>query len=232
MNRDQFNRTGMFSTVSAYLDQNKTIWGGVKAMNETITEVNTRAGRIAEKAGKQQAPTTGAAQDKAQVRISFEEKILEVADQLSALAEKNKNAKLAAQVEFTLSSLDKLADDDLEETGKRVSGLATANLATLADYNITQADVTELDNLTTQFHGVKSAPRTAIAGRAGETITLPDEISDLTSVLRNQLDKQMTKFRKSKPEFYAGYRSARVIVDRGGSGGVVQASPAPPAKAA
>ena len=111
-----------------------------------------------------------------------------------------------------------------------MSGLATANLAALVDYNITQVDVTELDNLTTQFHGVKSAPRTAIAGCAGETNTLPDEISDLTSVLRNQLDKQMTKFRKTNPEFYAGYRSARVIVDRSGNGGVVQPSPAPPPK--
>ena len=45
-------------------------------------------------------------------------------------------------------------------------------------------------------------------------------------VLRNRLDKQMTKFRKTNPEFYAGYRSARVIVDRGGSGGAVQPSPA------
>ena len=79
----------MFSTVAAYMGQNKSIWGGVKAMNETVTEVNTRNGRIAEKAGKQQSPTTGAAQDKEQVRISFEEKILEVAEQLSALAEKN-----------------------------------------------------------------------------------------------------------------------------------------------
>ena len=222
----------MFSTVSAYMGKNKSIWGGVKAITETVTEVNTRAGRIAAKAGKQQAPTTGAAGEKAQVRINFEEKILEVADQLSALAEKNKDANLAAQVEFSLSSLDKLAEDDLEETGKRVSGLATTNLATLADYNITKADVTELDNLTTQFHDAKSAPRTAIAGRAGETNTLPDEISALTSVLRNQLDKQMTKFRKTHPEFYAGYRSARVIVDRGGSASVVQPAAAPQQKAA
>jgi len=218
----------MFSTVSAYMEQNKTIWQGVKAVVDTVAEVNTRIGRIADKVRKQQSPTTGAAEDKGQVRTGLEEKILEVADQISALAAKNKNANLAAQVEFTLSSLDKLADDDLEETGKRVSGLATANLTVLADYGITQADVTALDNLTTQFHGVKSAPRTAIAGRAGETDTLPAEISELTSVLRNQLDKQMTKFRKSKPEFYAGYRSARVIVARGGSGPDKPSPPPPP----
>ncbi len=218
MNRDQFNRIEMGNTVSAYMDRNKSIFGGNNAMKDTVADVNASLGRIAEKIGKQRAPTTGATQDKAQVRLSFEEKILEVADQLSALAEKNKNANLAAQVEMTLSSLDKLADDDLETAGKRVSGLATANLAALADYGIMQADVTALDSVTTQFHGVKSAPRTAIAGRAGETDTLPDELSVLTSILRNRLDKQMTRFKKSHPEFYAGYRSARVIVDRGGSG--------------
>jgi hypothetical protein len=38
----------------------------------------------------------------------------------------------------------------------------------------------------------------------------------------------MTKFKKSNREFYAAYRSARVIVDRGGSGGQTPPSPAPP----
>jgi hypothetical protein len=231
MNRDQFNRTGMFSTVAAYMDKNESIWSGVKAMNDTVTEVNTRLTRIADKVRKQQAPTTGAADEKQQVRLSFEEKILETADQLSALAEVRKDANLAAQVEMTLSSLDKLADDQLEAAGKSICALALANLAALADYDIKPEDVSALDQLATRFHGVKSAPRTAIADRAGETNTLPDEISDTTSLLRNRLDKQMTKFRKSRPEFYAGYHSARVIVDRGGSSGSDQPPPTPPPNA-
>ena len=66
----------------------------------------------------------------------------------------------------------------------------------------------------------------------GEANTLPDEISDRTSLLRNQLDRQMTKFRTSNPEFYAGYRSARVIVDRGGGSRTVPPSAAKAAVAA
>jgi hypothetical protein len=31
---------------------------------------------------------------------------------------------------------------------------------------------------------------------------------------RNQIDKLMTPFRKSNPEFYRGYLEARVIIDR------------------
>jgi hypothetical protein len=229
MNRDQFNRNEMCNTVAVYMEKNKSIWGGVKAMNDTVDDVNTCRKRIAGKIRKQQEPITGAADEKAQVRLSFEEKILELADQLSALAEVKQDSALAAQVEWTLSSLDKLADDQLEATGKSISALTLANLTELADYDITQADVDELDQWTARFGAVKNAPRTAIAGRAGETHTMPDEQANLTSILRNRLDKQMTKFRKSNPEFYAGSRSARVIVDRGGSVNVQQpASPSSP----
>jgi hypothetical protein len=165
---------------------------------------------------------------KTNVRLSFEEKILEIADQLSALAAKNNDALLGAQVEWSLSALDKMGVDDLEALGKTVSSLATANLAALAAYGITAADVAALDGLTARFHSVKNAPRLAIAGRKGQTETQPVLVSKGTSLLRNRLDKQMTKFKKSNPEFYAAYPSARVIVDRGGSGGSTPTPPTPP----
>ncbi len=116
-----------------------------------------------------------------------------MADQLAALAETNGDPNLAGQVELTLSALDKLADDDLEETGTRIANLATASLAALAGYGIAQADIDSLESLTTQFHNVKTAPREAVASRSGETDTLLDKISNVTSILRNRLDKLMTR---------------------------------------
>ena len=228
MNRDQLNRTGMFSTVSAYMGTNKTLWNGVKAIADTVTAVDAGIAGISGSAGKQQTPVSGAADAKAQVRHDYEEEILVVASQLSALAEVNGDANLAAQSELTLSALDKLADDDLEETGIRIANLATANLVALVDYGITAAEVTILTNLTTQFHGIKTAPRTAVVDRSSQTATLPDKIANVTSILRNRLDKLMTRFKKTKPEFYAGYLAARVIVDRGGSGGTTPPPPTPP----
>ena len=81
-----------------------------------------------------------------------------------------------------------------------------------------------MDAATTKFHDIKTAPRVAIAGRKGETDPIPALISDTTSILRNRLDKQMTKFKKSHAELCMGYGSARVIVDCGGS----QATPPAP----
>jgi hypothetical protein len=185
MNRDQLNRTGMFSAVSAYMGNNTTTWNSVKAIGDTVTDLDDGITDINNSAGKQQTPVSGAANAKAQVRHDYEEQILVIASQLSALAEVNGDANLAAQVELTLSAL------------------------------------------TTQFHGIKTAPRTAVVDRSSQTTTLPDKIAGVTSILRNRLDKLMTRFKKSNPEFYAGYLAARVIVDRGGGNGSTPTPPAP-----
>ena len=76
---------------------------------------------------------------------------------------------------------------------------------------------------------MKTAPRTAVAGRAGQTRTMPPAVKTVTSLLRNRLDKQMLMFKRSNPEFFAGYLSARVIVDRHGGGGATPTPPTPPA---
>jgi hypothetical protein len=228
MNRDQLNATEMASTVSAYAGKNKTIWQGVPAIVATVADVDAQIAAIGDADKKQQTPTGGAAEDKATVRHDYEDQILLIADQLASLAAKNNDATLEAQVALSLATLDKLSADELEATAKRVSGLATPKLAALADFGIAAGDVTDLDSLTTKFHGAKTAPREAVVDRKKETDVIPGLIAKLRSTLRRQLDRQMTRFKRSNPEFYAGYLAARVIVDKGGGGGKKPTSPAPP----
>jgi hypothetical protein len=227
MNQDQTNITGMHSGVADYMAQNGTIWNGVKAVSDTVAALKSNNDVIAQKANVQETATDGMTPQKVQAKHDLEEKTMEIADQLSSLAAKTNNVVLGAQVEFSLSALDKLDDEQLEAKGKNISTLATANITALADYNVLPADVTALDALVAAWTKVKTAPRTAIAKRSGQTKTLPQAISDNTSLLRNQLDKQMTKFKKSNPEFYAGYQAARVIIQRRSHHAGKQPAPAP-----
>jgi hypothetical protein len=229
MERKYLNRTGMGATVAAYMNQNSTIWTGNKAVTGTMTSVNAALGIVGGKTQQQETPIVGEEEKKVLVRHDYEDEIMRIGGQLCSLASKNNDPNLAAQTELTLPQLDKMSADILEATGKRISALATANLAGLADYGITQTDVTALDGLTAQFDAAKTAPRKAIATRAGQTKTMPPAVKTVISLLRNHLDKEMLQFKKSNPEFYAGYVSARVIVDRGGH---KTASPTPPATAA
>jgi hypothetical protein len=227
MNRDQFNRSEMFNTVSAVMQSNSTAWSGTPALVTAVNDLNGKISAIAAKAGSQQTPITGAAAQKEQARNNVEAKTLEVADAIGAFAAANNDANLGAQVELTASTLDRMPDDALEETAQRIAGVAATNATALLPYGVTGDDVEELNNLTVEFHDMKTAPRAAVAGRAAQTETLPDLLTETTSLLRNRLDKLMTKYKRTNPVFFAAYRSARVIVDRG-SGPAPQKQPAPP----
>ena len=112
----------MFNTVSAYMEKNKSTWEGNKAIAATQEDLKNGAAAIAAAANKQQLPISGVVEEKEMVRHELEEKILEIAAQLSALADVNGDVNTAAQVEVTLASLDKLPDDQLEATAKNVAG--------------------------------------------------------------------------------------------------------------
>ncbi len=217
----------MHSTLGGYFDQNQSTWGGNKAVSDVIAQLKANNAVIAQKRDTQETATDGQADLARQAKHDLETEILEIADQLYALAAKTGDVALEAQSHFTLSLLDGLDPDKLEQTGKDVGALATANLTALADYSVTAADVTALGTLTTNFGGVKNVFRTAVARRSGQTKTLAQAIADNQSLLRKQLDKLMTKFKTSNPDFYAGYQAARVIVDRRSHHKGAQPAPAP-----
>jgi hypothetical protein len=225
MIQDQDNIVTMFQTTIDFLDENSSVWSGTPAFVEAVARATTGAAAINAAGDIQETPTSGVAVDKADARNDLEEKTLEIADQLSALAVKNGDNDLGAKVEMTKSSLDKMKDGDLEQTAERVAGLATTNIAALAAYDVTAADVTALTTARTTFAGMITAPGLAATVRTAQTVSLPHLIANVRSIFRNEIDKMVTKKKKANPVFYAGYFAARVIVDRPAT----HAPPKPPA---
>ena len=217
----------MGATVAAYMNKNNPIWSGTKAVADTMAQLNGALGNVSQTAQDQQTPIVGEEDKKALARHDLEDEIMRVAGALGSLATKTNDLVLAGQTELTLAQLDKMDADTLEETGNRIAGLAAANLAGLADYNITQADLTAFNKMTGNFHDAKTGPRTAIAKRSAKTKALPPGVQSVKSILRNCLDKEMLLFKKKNPDFYAGYVSARVVVDRGGHKTGSQPAPTP-----
>jgi hypothetical protein len=121
---------------------------------------------------------------------------------------------LAAQVEMTRSSLDRLPASDLVQTAQRVVDAAEANLAARAPWGVTDANKDELKEALDLFANKKESTREAVVGRKVETLSLPETIGSVRSIFRNEIDKLMTAFRKPEPDFYKAYFAARTIVNR------------------
>ena len=195
--------------------ENQLIWQGTPAIADVLTAVNGDLTALAGIVTKQQAPVVGPAAAKAVLRHDYEDDILRIAGQIAALGAKTGDLELEAQVDLTFTDLDRMAAENLVATSDRIKNLVTANLTALVPYNITAADATGLDDFKTQFLTKETKPREAVVDRSKETKQIAPLIDNLRSLLNRQLDRLLLAFKKTQPEFYAGYLGARVIVDRG-----------------
>jgi hypothetical protein len=230
MTQDQNNITTMFETTLNFLEDNNSVWSGTAAFADAVTRAKTGKDAINTSADSQQTPTSGVTDDKADARNDLEEKTLEIADQISAFAAKSGDNDLGAKVEMTKSSLDKMIESDLEQTAERVANLANDNIAALAAFDVTAADVTALTTARTTFVGIKTSPRQAAVDRKTQTLSLPQLIAKVRSIFRNEIDKMVTKKKKTHPDFFSGYFTARIIVNRAATHAAPKkaATPEPP----
>jgi hypothetical protein len=214
MNQKQDNTITMFETTLVILDKNKNTFKNIAAFVDAAARAKDGTAAIRARTGVQQAPLEGVTDEKAQIRDDLEEKLLVIADAIAAFAAKTADPALAAQVELNRSLLDRLPASDLVQTAQRVIDAATENLAALADYGVTGATRDELKAAADLFANKKESPREAVIGRKVETLSLPSAILAVRSIFRNEIDKLMTAFKKTAPDFYNAYFTARIIVDR------------------
>lgn len=211
--QDQDNIATMFETTNVALDDGRDFWKDIPAMADAVNRAETGTAEIRKKAGDQ-APT-GDTDQKAAMKSVLEELMLHVADQLSAMAAKKGDHLLAAKVDITKSTADRLGSTDLLIFAKGVAKAAAENAEELATfYKIPASELAALDAAITKFDGMKTAPRDATVQRKVATLSLPEAIIFVRGIYRNELDKMMTRFKKTQPDFYKAYFAARVVVHR------------------
>ena len=217
----------MAATVASYLKANIALWTNRPAFVTAVGQLDGYIAAVNAKAGEQEDPIEGVTVDKGSAHEALEDLAFEIADTVAAYAAATPGKEaLFSDTDFTRSALDRLPAAELVRTARVIHDRAEENLAALGT-EVTQADLDDLDDAIKLFDQLKEQPRTAIAGRAGHTATLRELLRAEQAVLRTQLDKLMTKYARTDPTFYAGYRTARVIVDRpAGFGGD---EPTPPA---
>ena len=217
METEQTNRITMFKTVGAYLDSHNSVWSGMAAMAAADQQLKDKIGAIDIAAQKQEAPTTGATLDKAAARDALEDVLFLTCEALAVLGHTGDDHDLLALTALSPSNLQRLDDEELSNRATNVLAEANSRKTDLAAFHVTQANLDEFDQALQDFKAAKAKPRTATAERAAQTESLPSLIRDASGILRNEIDRLVNLFRRTNPDFVAGYRTARAIVDRAAS---------------
>jgi hypothetical protein len=212
----------MQKTVAAYLDINTAIWSPMAPMQTAVQQYKQSLVAIDDAAQKQQTPS-GATEDKAAARDALEDVAFLICEALGAMAHASGDHDLIALTNVTQSTFVRATDDELSNLAASLLSAANAHKTELTTFQVTQANIDELEQALQSFNASKSNPRMTIAERSVRGESLEALVRDNQEFLRKQIDRLVNLFSRTHPDFVAGYRKARVIVDRAAT----HASPKP-----
>ena len=213
MDTNLTNRITMQKTVAAYLDTNTAIWSSMAPLQTAVQQYKQNLVAIDEAAQKQQTPS-GATEDKAAARDALEDVAFLMCEALGAMAHAADDHDLIALTNATQSTFSRASDDELSNLAASLLSAANAHKTELTTFQVTQANIDELDQALQRFNASKTNPRMTIAERSARGESLEALVRDNQEFLRKQIDRLVNLFSRTHPDFVAGYRKARVIVDR------------------
>ena len=83
----------------------------------------------------------------------------------------------------------------------------------LADYSITEAQLTELSTSVDDFSALIGQPRQRRSAALTANRAAEEGIADAVNLLNDKMDNLVLLFKESHPAFYSDYEAARAIVD-------------------
>lgn len=220
----QDNRLSAAETLLAALQQDPTPYATDKAMQSVVARLKELIGHMAPLRQQAQRATlakiVGQPSNKEQARTHLAQVAAEIAGDVFAYASEQRNTTLQALADYSQSDFNKLR-------GSRLTDAATAlyqatqdaahKKALQADYDLTDARLRELQDALATFEALKTQPRIALIDGQTARASLRTEFAELGTLLQDRLMRQLRKYERKAPDFYARVVAARQVVDRPGS---------------
>lgn len=215
MNNRQESKLSMSRAVEGVGLQYASVYAGNVAFKAAFELFRTKIAAILSAAQQDASVITGITADKNVSKEELCSKAAELASVAFAYASTVGSNALKNEVDFSYSKLFKLRDDLLAPNCQNIHDRVAGNAAALADYGVTAAMTTELQQLIDRYSADAPKPRTAMSSRKATTAALVTLFEELDDVLKNRLDKIIVLFEKTHPDFAAAYGTARRIIEQG-----------------
>ena len=215
MNKHLENRMSMLYTVRQVCEKHSGAFGSLPPFVNAFGELKVNISATENAIRTQEQSLLGVALDKRTKRTAMLSSALAVANAAFAYAEDTGDLALRERMSWSFSTSNKGRDAVIGQRCQGIHDDATANLPDLPDYGVTAVDLTALRSDIDAYVATIGSPRSALTVRKGATAEITALVKDSLKILNNRMDKLMSEFKESKPNFYQEYFDARIIVDSG-----------------
>ena len=213
MTQAQINRGQMIDAVITFMNKNTAKWSTIAIIGMLMSKLNELFEAITEHKEAQNAAKVFIHKNKNEQKRIVADKADILNDTLEAYADIEENAELEYKADKSSSDLYKLRNEDFKTVITETITLLEGNLNNMADYGMTEPQITDLKTSFDNFLVMNGQPRQYRISSKVATESLKELFSKSSKLLDTKLDKLMKRYKNSDPNFYKGYLAARVIVD-------------------
>ncbi len=216
MTSNQERKLSMYQVVYALLTSTlASIIAQMPLINQMIITLGTNINAILDYESSQILDRTGIRQTKKSLAEQLIIKAIDIANRISAYAANTGNLVLLKEVNYSLSYLEKQADNVLLSEVNTIHQKANDNITNLEDYGLLPNDLVEFKQSIDQFEVYIPKPRASILEKKDATVSLKQLFVNTDALLKNNLDPLIKVVQFSQPHFYKTYKESRNIIQAG-----------------
>jgi hypothetical protein len=214
MNDRQEAKLSMYQEVAKVCHANETVYAGVPAMNSAVQRLDEGVSGILQAAGQQSGTTPqGATVDKNRALDEMTAAAVQTGNSVYVYALDTGNSDLLALTSVNKSTFYGGHVNDALVRARNIAAAAQLHFSELGAYGVDAASLARLNAAIAALENVLDNPRTAIDERKVYTGNIKQLFAETDSALYDRIDKLVTLFKTSAPDFYALYGNARNIID-------------------
>jgi hypothetical protein len=214
MNANESARFMMIKVAGTYLDKYKLLWNGHKAFAGKVLKIVNNTNAIEALVPQTMAGTGSSTSQKRQLKETMLQATLYLIGAGQPYAADEQDAGLEARMNFSYSDL--ILGSHLACLG-RCRNIYTFLLPfadRLGDYSITPEHFVAQNNACNAFEDVISKPVSTRKDIQNANQQLTKLIDETVDIFKSHVDNFVKMMAAAQPEFYAGYKNARVIGGR------------------
>jgi hypothetical protein len=213
MNAKQNAKFKMYRAIEQHCEENKDIFKNLVALNNAFTNFKAKIVELETTSQQKNVVLTGIAKDKSNARLDLAQKANDLAGEIFAFASVTGNQTLKQEVKVSLTKILQTSEEQFVSRCRNIHARGTENLVALADYGVTQQNLTNLQTAIDSYVANAPKTRTAKSNRKTLTANLTQLFKDADTILKEQMDKLVVTFRSTNADFVNNYEANRIIID-------------------
>lgn len=211
MNKSNSNDTRMIDATLSIFNEHPGVLTGKPILNKVLTDLRAVRLEIKNAAKDQKSLTAGMADEKEVQKEALIFATLDVCTALVDYGTENEMPHIVAIADLDETDLSGQRETELPVTCEVLYDAANELGSDLISYGLDSYDLEAYGEQVEAYKALLERAQGALADRIAVTSEIPVLIRKAKNIMKTRMDRQMKKFRKSNPEVFKAYRSARKI---------------------